>query len=285
MLPRSSSVVEGRGRYSRRVTVPDLWRGLIDDAAIFPPGNAPLDQALTAYAQRRHEWYADMVGPLVVRDTDLGDVPADVPLSVVLTGGAGAVDGVARLVEKKGLTLAAIEAAVRDLDDPAGNVRRYDAAARAAGLDAPVHIELPGPVSAAWLAAADEAAAAAFRLKLRLGNVDPDLIPEATTVAAWIEAALDRQLEFKATAGLHRAVRHDPEGGGAHGFLNVLAASRALLDGAGRDEAAALLEERDGARLAEIELGSIRTWFTSVGSCSVTEPLDDLLALDLLEKP
>ena len=259
--------------------------GLVDDAAIFPPGDASLPDAVTAYRQRGEEWYADLVGPLVVKDTDLGDVPADVPLSVVLAGGAGAVEGVAGLVARKGLTLAAIEAAVRDLDDPAGNVRRYDAAVRSTGLDVPIHIELPGPAGPQWLAAADEVAACAFRLKLRVGHVDPDLIPESTTVAAWIEAALDRELEFKATAGLHRAVRHDPEGGGAHGFLNLLAATRLLLDGAGRDEAVQALDERDGASLAAIELGSIRTWFTSFGSCSVTEPLDDLIALGLLEKP
>ncbi len=65
----------------------------------------------------------------------------------------------------------------------------------------------------------------------------------------------------------------------------MLAATRVLLDGAGTAEAAHLLEERDGATLAAIELGSIRRWFTSFGSCSVTEPLDDLLALGLLEKP
>jgi hypothetical protein len=267
------------------VTIPQPWRSLVDDAAIFPPGNAPWDDALAAFEQRRHEWYADLVGSLVVRDTDLGSVPSGVPVSVVLTGGAGAVEGVAALAGRRDLAVAGIEAAVRDLDDMAGNVRRYDAAVRAAGLDVPMHVELPGPIGPQWLGAADEAAASAFRLKLRLGHVDPDLIPDAETVAGWIEAALDRELEFKATAGLHRAVRHDPEGGGAHGFLNVLAATRRLLDGAGTDDAVQILEERDGAALAAVELGSIRTWFTSFGSCSVTEPLDDLLALGLLEKP
>ncbi len=32
-------------------------------------------------------------------------------------------------------------------------------------------------------------------------------------------------------------------------------------------------------------MGRIRRWFTSYGSCSVSEPLDDLLALGLLEAP
>lgn len=265
--------------------VPGVWSGLIDDAAIFPPGNSPLGDAVTAYSTRGEEWYADLVGSFVVRDTDLGSVPEDVPLAVVLSSGAGAVEGVARVADKRGLTLAALETAVRDLDDPAGNVRRVDAAVRAAGLDLPVYVELPGPPEHGWLAAADEVAASAMRLKLRLGNVDPDLVPPATTVAAWIDAALDREIEFKGTAGLHRAVRHEPEGGGAHGFLNVLVATRALLDGAGQDDAVAMLEQRDGAVLADHELGQVRRWFTSFGSCSVTEPLDDLISLGLLEAP
>ncbi|MGH3362178.1 MAG: hypothetical protein ACRDOM_06940 [Nocardioides sp.] len=269
------------------MTVPDLWRALVDDAAIFPPGNADLPDAASAYAGRGGEWYADLVGAFVVRDTDLGSAPEGAPLAVVLTGGAGAVEGVASMVASRGLTLASLEAAVRDLDDPVGNVRRLDLATRAAELDPdlPVYVEVPGQPTTSWLAAADEVAAAGMRLKLRIGHVDHDLIPEAATVAGWLAASLDREIEFKGTAGLHRAVRHDPEGGGAHGFLNVLVATRALLDGAGDDEAVSLLEERDGTALAAHELGQVRRWFTSFGSCSVQEPLDDLLALGLLEKP
>jgi hypothetical protein len=136
----------------------------------------------------------------------------------VLTTGAGAVEGVTALAARKGLTLAGLEVAVRDVDDPVGNVRRIDAAARAAELDVPLFVELPGPATSRWLAAADEVAACGHRLKLRLGNVDHRLIPDPGTVAGWIDAALDRETRFKCTAGLHRAVRHDPEGGGAHGF-------------------------------------------------------------------
>ena len=264
---------------------PAEWRGLVDDAAIFPPGDADLADALTTYADRGQEWYAELVGSFVVTDTALGSVPGDVPVSVVLTTGAGAVEGVASLAARKGLRLAGIEVAVRDADDPVGNVRRIDAAVRAAELDAPVFIEVPGPPTAAWLAAADEVAACDHRLKLRLGHVDHDLVPDSATVAAWIDAALDRETRFKATAGLHRAVRHEPEGGGAHGFLNVLAATQALWDGGSVADAAERLEERDGTALAAgLAVPAARRWFTSFGSCSVTEPLDDLIALGLVEK-
>jgi hypothetical protein len=207
-----------------------------------------------------------------------------VPVSVVLTSGAGAVEGVAALAARKGLRLAGLEVAVRDADDPVGNVRRIDAAARAAEVDVPLFVEVPGPATASWLAAADEVAACGHRLKLRLGNVDHALVPDSGTVAGWIDAALDRETPFKATAGLHRAVRHDPEGGGAHGFLNVMAATAALWDGGSAADATALLEQRDGATLADLDLASARRWFTSFGSCSVTEPLDDLISLGLVDK-
>ena len=166
------------------MTVPAAWSGLVDDAAVFPPGDAALPDAVSAYAARSGEWYADVVGPLVVRDTDLPDVPADLPVSVVLTGGAGAVAGVARLATSRGHGLVGLEAAVRDLDDLAGNVRRITAAVDAARADghlddAVVYVELPqADPTSDWLAAADEIAAAEHRLKLRTGGVEAHLFPD-----------------------------------------------------------------------------------------------------------
>lgn len=263
-------------------SVPQVWRGLVDDAAVFPPGNAPLHEATAAYAERAGA-AADIVASFVLRDTDLPLVRGFAgPLSVVVTGGAGQLAGPAALCDRLGLRLAGLEIALRDLDDLDGNVRRVDASVRAAGIDVPVHIEIPGPATVGWLAAADEVAAGGHRLKLRLGHVDHDLVPDPSTVAAWIDAALDRETPFKGTAGLHRAVRHEPEGGGAHGFLNVMVATATLWDGGSVDDAADALEQRDGATLAAVDLGNVRRWFTSFGSCSVTDPLDDLAGLGLL---
>ena len=277
--------------------VPQAWSGLVDDAAIFPPGDAALPDAVAAYQQRRDEWYAGLVGPLVVRDTDLPDVPGDVPVSVVLTGGAGAVAGVASFAARKGQRLVAVEAAVRDLDDLAGNVRRITAAVDAAraegGLDAAeVYVELPqDEPTPAWLAAADAVAEAEHRLKLRTGGVEAHLFPAPATVAAWIDAALDRETPFKCTAGLHHAVRHrDHETGFEHlGFLNVLLATRVAFDGGSRDEVARVLDDHYAndlvAMARQSDLAGARRWFTSYGSCSVSEPLEELVGLGLLEAP
>jgi hypothetical protein len=278
-------------------TLPAAWAGLVDDAAIFPPGDVALPDAVEAYRARQGEWYAGLVGPLVVTDTRLPDVPTDLPVSVVLTGGAGAVAGVATLVSRTGHRLVGLEAAVRDLDDPAGNVRRIvtavDAARADGGLEGTeVYVELPqaGPTPA-WLAAADAVSEAEAHLKFRTGGVEAHLFPGAATVAAWIDAALDRETSFKCTAGLHHALRHrDHETGFEHhGFLNVLLATRVALDGASTSEVATVLDDHYANDLVAMartsDLPGARRWFTSYGSCSVSDPLDELLGLGLLEAP
>jgi hypothetical protein len=159
------------------------------------------------------------------------------------------------------------------------------------GDDVPTYVELPHVASTgSWLAAADEVAAAELRLKFRTGGTEAHLFPSATEVAAWIDAALDRETPFKCTAGLHHAVRHTTSEGfeqpvDQHGFLNVLVATRLLFDGSPVDEAVDVLEQRDGAALAErardLDLAGARRWFTSFGSCDVAQPLADLRELGL----
>ena len=280
-------------RYSSRVpaVLEPALVGLIDDAAIFPPGDADLHEASAAHVARRSEPWADLVGTFVVRDTDvplLRGSPAR--LSVVVTGGAGQVAGPAGLCAKLGLELAGLEIALRDLDDLAVNARRVAAAIDAARAestlaeDVPVYVELPHVGStASWLAAADEVAAGEHRLKFRTGGLEADAFPAAHALARWIDAALDRETPFKCTAGLHRAVRHtSDEGFEQHGFLNVMVATQRAFDGAAVDEVVATLEDRDGTALAAADLAGSRRWFTSFGSCSVDEPLEDLRALGLV---
>jgi hypothetical protein len=280
--------------------VPGAWRGLVDDAAIFPPGDAPLEQAATAHVARRSEPYGDLVGTFVARDTDIPALRATpIALSVVITGGAGQVAGAAGLARKLHVAVEGVEIALRDPEDLAGNARRVVAAVDAARADGllddhvPVYVELPplsdgGGSTASWLAAADVVAENELRLKFRTGGLTADAFPAAHALARWIDAALDREIPFKCTAGLHHAVRHTgDEGFEHHGFLNVLVATRQAFDGAPLDEVVGVLERRDGEALAaegdDLDLAGARRWFTSFGSCSVDEPLADLLSLGLLE--
>jgi len=271
------------------------WRGLVDDAAIFPPGDAPLEEAAAAHLARRSAEYADLVGTFVARDTDLPALKATpLALSVVLTGGAGQVAGTVTLARRLHVAVEGLEIALRDPGDPVGAAQRVGAAVDAARADGrlddhvPVYVEIPPDCSpAAWLAAADEVAAREFRLKLRTGGLEATAFPSAATLAGWIDAALDRETPYKCTAGLHHAVRHTAETGFEHhGFLNVLVATRLAFDGATPDEVVEVIERRDGPALAaearELDLAGARRWFTSFGSCSVDEPLGDLRDLGLV---
>ncbi len=268
------------------------WAGLVDDAAIFPPGDSPLPEAVAAHLAHRAEWYADLVGSFVVSDTRIPEIERPLRLAVVITGGAGAIEGALKLATRGGHEVAGVEIALRDLDDLAGNARRVATAADAGGLDPEqVHVELPPvPDTGSWLRAADEVAAAGMRLKFRTGGLEEHAFPASHALARWIDAALDRETPFKCTAGLHNAVRHDADDGFTHhGFLNVLLATIRAFDGTSTDEVVTLLDERDpdvlltAARDEDLTRG--RRWFTSFGSCSVREPLDDLTALGLLEMP
>jgi hypothetical protein len=280
---------------------------LVDDAAIFPPGNVPLHEAVAAFVGRGTEWYAELVGPFVISDVRLPDLlevvddhdPSEpLPTTVVISGGAGSVLPAAKWATGSGLlALRGLEIALRDPDDLAGNARRVGVAVDEArgdgvlGEDVPVYVELPHVGStASWLAGADVVAEHEFRLKFRTGGVEADLFPNAHALARWIDAALDRETSFKCTAGLHNAVRHTGDTGFEHhGFLNVLLATGHAFDGGSTEDVTALLEERDGKALAamsdEDELVRARRWFLSFGSCSVLEPLEDLVDLGLLSTP
>ena len=278
---------------------------LVDDAATFPPGDVPLARAVSEHQTHRQAGYADLVGLFVVNDVALPDLIKEatesLDVTVVVTGGAGALEPAVRWAgEADRLELRAVEIALRDEDDLAHNAQRVVTAVDqlvASGYlddDVPVYVEPPRlfgrPPGHAWLAALDEVAAVDLRLKFRTGGLDAVDFPSAIDLATCIESSLDRELAFKCTAGLHRALRHrdDETGFEHHGFLNVMLATRASLDGADPTDVATRLQETDretvGGLLEETGeqgLVSARRWFTAFGSCSVREPLTDLVDLGL----
>ena len=292
-----------------------LWlQAFVDDAAIFPPARTPLDQAVTEHAAHRSAEYADLVGGFVVSDVKVADLAnsvveeraqrasrnhVDAPLAVnlVVTGGAGAIEPAVTWVGRsEGLELRALEFALRDEEDLSHNAGRLVTVVDSLGEvldDVTVYAEPPipqGMPSHGWLAALDELAAREISLKFRTGGLTDDLFPTSSQLASCIESALDRELPFKCTAGLHHAVRHrDDDTGFEHqGFLNVLLATRTSLDGGGPEEVARVLDETDGAAVAERLTADpdvaarTRRWFTSFGSCSVLEAHEDLVELGLL---
>ena len=156
------------------------------------------------------------------------------------------------------------------------------------------------PVRAFWEVAPGADVRGLPGAKIRCGGVTADAFPSVEAVAAFVAACRDAGVPFKATAGLHHPIRHTDAATGfaMHGFLNLLAAAVfAHADRLAEDEIAVLLAEQepeafavapDGlavhgrfAGVAAIEAAR-RELFVAYGSCSFSEPVEDLQALGVL---
>lgn len=270
--------------------VPSIFAGMCDDAAIFPPGNLPLHDALPAHSRHKQSAHAPLVGSFVLSANGLArfatlvaDADSDVGLSLTtpLPAAPAAVDAASRISRAK---LDALEVALPD-DFPVDQVLPQ---ARMASQerDLPVYVELPRDQRRAGLITA--LAGTEVRVKLRTGGVRAELYPDELELAAAIVALVAARVPFKATAGLHHAVRNtDPDTNfEQHGFLNLLAATDEALRGADREAVAAVLAVRDGRELAErvhrLE-PDVRRAFGSFGTCSIHDPVTELVALGLLD--
>jgi len=263
----------------------ELLGGLIDHAALFPPASMDMPQAMEADRAARASEHGWIVDHFICPASRLGELPRDAPrLSVVLDGGEGDLEVVhdARLA---GRAVELVEARI----DPTWIPDTQQLVDATLGEGVRVFWELePGRGLAGEVAAVREAGAGA---KIRCGG---RVVPSVEGVAAFVAACRDAGVGFKATAGLHHAIHRD----GAHGFLNLLAAAVfAHADGLGEDDLAALLAEEDpaafivtaealsahGHSAGPAAIAEARAeLFVAYGSCSVDEPVADLVELGVL---
>jgi hypothetical protein len=268
-----------------------VFAGLLDDAAVFPPGNAPMPEAVDAHRKHRVEPYAWMVGPLVVPASGLAELRGAVgdgqpfPVVVTVPGGPAQLPEVLEESTRLAVEITAVEVAV-PVDLPVASVlTELERGVRDTAMD--VCVEVPRDDRREPLLAA---LAGRYTAKFRTGGARAELYPGEEELAHAILAAIRSGVPFKATAGLHHAVRNTDPGSGfeQHGFLNLLLATAVAADGGSVDAVRTTLAERDGAALAARvrdlgeAAGAARRWFTSFGTCSIAEPVSDLAALGLL---
>ena len=143
------------------------------------------------------------------------------------------------------------------------------------------------------------------RAKVRTGGITPDAFPQTGDLLRFIRRAVEIAVPFKATAGLHHPLRatyrltyaENSPRGNMFGFLNLMLAVAFMRAGLDDTEAARVLEEGDPEtiqadgtslrwRSRRLELADLsdarRQGMVSFGSCSFTEPIEDLEALGLL---
>jgi hypothetical protein len=236
-----------------------LLERLIDHAPLFPPSSLPLPVALAEDKRAHESTSAFALGRFVCPASRLHDLPTgDREISAVLDV-ALAIDSEVEAIETR-------------LSGDLGSLL---------GKASEVYVEVP--LDDDLETNLDLVATAGLRAKVRCGGAS---VPSTAELGRFVRACGERALVFKATAGLHSALRRD----GDHGFLNLLAA---VVFG---DETEALEESdpraftlgpeafswRGRAAGADVLRKARRERLHSIGSCSFFEPVAELKALGVL---
>jgi hypothetical protein len=255
---------------------------LLDDASQFPPGNLALEDAWPAHRRWREGPRTSIVGRFLMPS---GRVPG---LAALMRGDAdGSELGVVVAAGDGPEVLESLpEAAAVGAIELRGAGASQVAAWRERAPSAEVFVEGVPVEQVASLRAGD----ARIGAKIRCGGVSPEAFPSAESVASFVQACVRLEVPFKATAGLHGALRHwDPEiGVDHHGFMNLWTATALAARDANMPELMRCLEVDDANGLGRFgvsvdELGEARRWFTAFGTCSIDEPLEGLAAVGLLD--
>ena len=275
-----------------------LFDALVDDAGLFPPERLPIDRAVRRHRSDEAAGHPVLTHRFLCPVSVLDELRARLGpderwrIGLIVDVGLDDLPAAIRTVEADDrLSLETIERRLPTAADARSAVDRVAETTAGAVLASTVYVEL-SPTADGWAEALAAVADVGLRAKVRCGGLEPAAFPSAPALASFLVAAARRPVPFKATAGLHHAVRYrDPATGFTHhGFLNLLLGTCLAVDGADADEVAAVLLTDDGSRLAEraraVAPGTAdpaRALFRAYGSCSTSEPIEDLAALGLVE--
>ncbi len=285
-----------------------LLSGAIDYAGLFPPAELDMATAVARYLDHRASPDAWALGRFVVPASRLGALAAEaradpgtaaqlIPLTALI-GAATADDVDAIETFNRECTLNGARVDAVEVKAATDSVIRGVLAAIPVRWVRYVEVVALGDGTATAL---DEISRGGAFAKVRTGGSSPEAIPTQERLIAFLEGAARRRLPFKATAGLHHPVRGlhpltaTPGGpsGVTYGYLNLMIASAILWRGGDRTLAREALLESEIAsftlngdallwhdlRFDGDALGWMRNqFFHGFGSCSFSEPLDELPA-------
>jgi hypothetical protein len=275
--------------------VPRLFACLVDDAGLFPPQELPMPAAIRRHRENQERAHRVLTHRFLCPADGLSRLltqldPADrFHVGVIVRLEPSAVRAaVAIMAADSRVVLAGVEGLPPAGNEPADAARRGVAALDSVPRGVPGYIEVP--LVGEWQAGLAVVAESGRAAKIRCGGPRADHFPSPDELARFVWTCARRRVPFKATAGLHHAVRYRDGGTGFehHGFLNLLLAACRAADGAALPEVAAVLRLSDVARLVD-EARSVRpgvadaarSLFVAYGSCSTSEPLADLELLGL----
>jgi hypothetical protein len=284
-----------------------FFSNLIDYAGLFPPTRLPLEQALEnyqSYITGPDRW---MLGRFICPVDSLQyltDASLPYAISVVLGTDKSFTDNLNKIITfntenagKKTIQSLEIKFNVNNLHDRGSELISQVTNCFDEHVDVQnIFIELPPEYQKSESTVINFLAQQkrSFGIKLRCGGEIPPAFPSVRQMGTSLRSCALAGIPFKATAGLHHPFRHRDElmNVKQHGFINLFAAAM-FLSGQKIDLASVIeiLEDEDqdnfqfkgeqllwkklSLRIEEVQ--SIRHNFAiSFGSCSFTEPLDDL---------
>lgn len=295
-----------------------LLRGLIDYAGLFPPASLAMAVAATNYESYLHAEFRWMLGRFIVPVARLGEFEEAVNR---LPHAPGHADSRWSLSALPSANLAADLALIREFTDRVAasssqktvsidsleikiaSAEEIERLSKLIPAELETYFEIPlnADVGDCIKAVGD----CGRRAKIRTGGETSDKFPTSASVVEFMRLCAASNVAFKATAGLHHPIRSlhrltyqaDSASAIMHGFLNVFLAAAFMRAGLETPLAVELMNEKSAAtfhfdsegvlwrehRLTVADLSNSRRDFAiSFGSCSFTEPVEDLRALHLL---
>lgn len=274
---------------------------IVDYAGLFPPAALDMESAVRNYQEYlagEHGW---MLGSFVVPAARLDEFAGEFEqvccgekenpwtLSIVCAGEAA--DDAGRIAEfRQGAVF------IGSLESRAADPRAAEEILERLPVARARYVEFAPDRAPEMLPVLAERGA---RAKIRMGGIAPENIPEVESVAQFLTACVRERVPFKATAGLHHAIRGtralteraDSPRAAMHGFLNLFLASALAYFGADQQAIARTLAEEDASAfrqddelirwhdhtLIADQIECVRSEFAvSFGSCSFAEPVDDM---------
>ena len=276
---------------------PRLFADLVDDAGLFPPERLPMDAAVVRHRADESAGHPVLTQRFLVPASALDELRRRLGpdeqwrIGLIVDVGLDELGAVLSTVGTDGrLSLETVELRLPG-GDPRAAVERVVAVV-GEGPGTQICVEL-SPATPGWEDAMAAVVEHGLTAKVRCGGIEAHLFPTAAQLAAFLTAAARNRVTFKATAGLHHAVRYRDSATGFthHGFLNLLVATARAVDGADAADIEAALMISDGEELAAQARGMsadsadlARQTFLAYGSCSTSEPVEDLADLGLIGK-
>jgi hypothetical protein len=291
-----------------------LLNGLIDYAGLFPPAGEDMRTAVHNYAEylrgpdraalgrfivplARLAEFEDAAGHLLPRE------PTDDPwrISVLIADDVRTAVDQMRDFNGRHESGARRGSAIIDVAElKAGTIEEIAIQHRDLPRNFTSYFEIPLSIDVEPLVAA--IAEISSRAKMRTGGLTAEAFPSPESIVDFMIACHAHGVAFKATAGLHHPIRAeyrytyevDSPRGVMYGYLNVFVTAALIAAGESEDVAVAALEEANPSafefhdaylqwrdkRITTEQFTAVRERSAiSFGSCSFTEPINELVPL------